>query len=184
MTIFFTSDTHFNHRNILNFCPESRAEANSIKEMNDLIIQRWNEVVTDEDVVYHLGDVAFSNPQLAPTLLKQLKGKKILIKGNHDNPKFIRNISRFFDEVCEYKELRLDDGTNIVLFHYPIVHWNRKDHGAYHLYGHVHGKEIPELKNTRSMDVGIDTRKDFKPYTWEEIHAILSPIEFGFKHRS
>jgi calcineurin-like phosphoesterase family protein len=80
--VFFTSDTHFNHANVIKYCVRPFA---SIEEMNRVMIERWNAVVGPEDTVYHLGDFAMGKPSEWPAFLRQLNGaKKILIRGNHD----------------------------------------------------------------------------------------------------
>lgn len=56
MTVFFVSDTHFNHRRIIDYCVRPFG---SVKEMNQGIIERWNSIVHDDDTVFHLGDVYF-----------------------------------------------------------------------------------------------------------------------------
>jgi len=80
LNIFFTSDTHFGHKNILKYC--NRPFVN-VEEMDEVMIERWNGRIGKNDSVYHLGDFSFSsNPK---TYFERLNGKKILIIGNHDN---------------------------------------------------------------------------------------------------
>ena len=94
--IFFTSDTHFGHANIIKYCARPFA---SVQEMNRELIARWNAVVGPRDTVYHLGDFAFGKASEAPTFLRKLNGaKKILIRGNHDrNARQMLEVG--FDEV-------------------------------------------------------------------------------------
>lgn len=172
--IFFTSDTHFNHGNILKYNPDRGCT--TIEEMNEKIIERWNNVIAPGDTVYHLGDVAFGNPKNAVDLVKRLNGKKHLIKGNHDTSVYLRYIAKYFDSISEYKEIKVES-EYIILCHYPIAKWHRQHHGAYHLYGHVHGTPVPELDGTRSMDVGLDTNKTLCPYSWDYIKERLGKIE-------
>ena len=77
-TTFVTSDTHFGHSKIIDFC---QRPFSSEEEMNKAMVANWNSVVTDKDTVIHIGDVGWRS-----TLYwaKQLNGKKILILGNHD----------------------------------------------------------------------------------------------------
>lgn len=82
MTIFITSDHHFNHANIIKYCARPY---NTVQEMDFDMIERWNSVVQDRDQVYHLGDFMLGNWGTARSYLKQLKGKIYFIKGNHDN---------------------------------------------------------------------------------------------------
>jgi calcineurin-like phosphoesterase family protein len=111
-------------------------------------------------------------------ILRQLSGRKILIKGNHDH--WIDDgTSKYFESIHDYLKIIIDK-KHVVLFHYPIAEWDRAHHGGYHLYGHVHGNLQLE---GRAMDVGIDTRPtgDMKPWSWEEIDEILSKKEI-IKH--
>lgn len=82
MKFFITSDTHFNHANIIKYC---NRPFSSVEEMNEALIKNWNEVVSNDDTVLHLGDVALGNKEMAEAIIKRLNGKKILIMGNHDN---------------------------------------------------------------------------------------------------
>lgn len=82
INLFFISDIHFGHDNIIKYANRPFID---VKEMNEVIINNWNEVVKDDDLVIIAGDLSLGikKPELAQIML-QLKGKKILIKGNHD----------------------------------------------------------------------------------------------------
>lgn len=80
--IFLTSDQHWGHNNIISY--DNRPFEN-IDHMNEELILRWNNVVNYEDIVIHLGDVSFLNPQKTIDIVKKLNGKIILINGNHDH---------------------------------------------------------------------------------------------------
>lgn len=80
--LFLIADTHFSHENIIRY--ENRPFRNA-EEMDAYMIQKWNEVVSEDDLVFHLGDVVIGNAKRAEELLKQLNGRKILILGNHDH---------------------------------------------------------------------------------------------------
>ena len=138
--IYYTSDLHLGHKNILNI------EANkftSMIEREQLIINNWNSKINNEDAVYVLGDMFYGKFQDYEGVLSQLNGRKVLIKGNHDQ--WIENypeLEKFFEEVCDYKVIQ-DNGRKVILFHFPIAEWNHKHYNSYHLYGHVHeGKSI------------------------------------------
>lgn len=138
MNVFFTSDLHFGHFNILRY--DSRPFA-SIAEMDAEIVARWNSVVKNEDVTYILGDVSWRSDSETAELLKQLNGKKILIVGNHDD---IRNIGEKSQK--EFAEIHFgyweifdkELHKKVILSHYPIHFWNGQRKGAIMLYGHVH----------------------------------------------
>jgi calcineurin-like phosphoesterase family protein len=171
--IFFTSDTHFGHENILKFCPNTRP-FKTIEEHDRAIIANWQAQVQPEDVVYHLGDVMFCNEQRGFNILSQLPGQKYLVWGNHD--KVVANsqrIKNLFVGIDNYREIKIE-GHPIVLFHFPIFEWNKMHHGSFHFYGHVHGNStVPG----RAQDVGIDPRGgDMKLWTWEELYAKLKDV--------
>ena len=128
---YYISDWHYNHSNILAF--DNRPYLD-VKQMNRDLIARWNDQVGDQDTVYILGDM-FWKPADAKLILPQLKGDKILIQGNHD---VIRpEAKKFFQEICDYKEI-VDGDKNIILCHYPIIAYKNSFQGWYHFYGHVH----------------------------------------------
>lgn len=80
MTIWFTSDHHFGHANIIKYC---NRPYNSVAHMNALMVSAWNSVVEPEDTVYYLGDFAMQ-PHMVTAILPTLNGTKVLIAGNHD----------------------------------------------------------------------------------------------------
>ena len=174
--LFFTSDTHFFHKNIINYC--NRPFAN-IYEMNEYLIQKWNEVVPKDGIIFHLGDVSLTAiPKVLNDLLYRLNGTKYLVIGNHEKDalgkEYIRehwagiyDIAEIFveDEEITYKE------QHIVMCHYPMITWNASHRGSWQLFGHVHGnlsnKGIIQ-HSPAQIDVGVDTN-DFKPYSYQEV---------------
>ena len=163
MTIYFTSDTHFGHANIINLC--NRPFQSEI-EMNFEMAKRWNENVRDNDEIYHLGDFAFKGIY-GLRILEQLKGRKHLLIGNHDSKEIIESSS--WESVQEYKEIKYNH-RKFVLFHYPIASWNGMFRDAIHLFGHTHGN-YEATKN--SYDVGVDTN-NFTPIPIDDILAYLA----------
>jgi calcineurin-like phosphoesterase family protein len=144
MNTYFTSDLHFGHKNIISF---DDRPFKSIEEMDSDLIKRWNNKVRKKDLVYVLGDMIWRNNDYATNILKQLNGRIILIKGNHD--KWINNTKNkeLLVGIKDYDEIEviLKDGSKkrCVLSHYPIHFYNGHYNGAVMLYGHVH--------NTREM---------------------------------
>jgi calcineurin-like phosphoesterase family protein len=156
MRDFITSDIHFGHKNIMSFCPVTRARfKNDVNFMNEEIIREWNEVVTPRDHTYILGDVAFCNVETAVKFIKRLNGIKTLIKGNHD-AKLVRSreFEDCFIDVQDYYSINVN-GTKVVMFHYPISEWDQMHRGSVHFHGHVHGGPTG-LEGSRAMDVGMD----------------------------
>jgi len=155
--IWFTSDTHFGHKNIIKYC--NRPFSN-VEEMNETFIANWNQVVSEKDTVYHLGDFSMGNPI---QYLKRLKGRIHLVRGNHDKPKDFIGLVESFNCI---KTLKCNN-LYIVLCHYPLRSWDRKCHGSYHAYGHVHGTEP---KFCMSYDVGVDNNS-YTPINLETLIA-------------
>lgn len=193
--IFFTSDMHVSHKNILKFNPNTRPYS-SIEEMNESLINNWNSVVGENDIVWNLGDVFFGPKEGVREFLSQLNGSHHLVLGNHDQ-RFAKMTKDgqlqltelgenclsmgLFRSIQSYAELRLGKDT-ICLSHYAMRVWNKSDHGSYHLYGHFHGSMLGE---GRSMDVGIDSSdlvSDGKPFSWEDIKAHLSVRDYKTHH--
>lgn len=166
---YYIADTHFGHENILRM---SNRPFKTIAEMDKTIIDNWNNRVNDGDDVYILGD--FSYKCKDPLLyLKQLKGHKHLIVGNHDN-KLIKNpeSKKLFVEIVDMKMVN-DNGTQIVCCHYPLVEWNGYYRNVLHFYGHIHNnfenetnQYISQIKN--AYNVGVDII-GFSPKTVLEI---------------
>lgn len=130
---FYISDWHYGHKNIMHF--DNRPFL-TVQEMNETLVNNWNSVVSKEDTVYVLGDMFWCKPKDAIPVLKSLNGRKVLIKGNHDdcgNSEFVKQ----FVKVVDYLEV-IDEDKKVVLCHYPIVCFKNHFYGWYHLYGHVH----------------------------------------------
>lgn len=155
--IWFTSDLHLCHKNILKFEAENR-KFDTVDEMHEEIIRRWNAVVEDDDLVYILGDVSFGKVTKTSELLGQLNGRKRLLRGNHDTLVNHHNFVKHFEWIKDYYEMKLEDGRSIVLMHYPIQEWNGRMNGCLHFYGHVHDDHRGQRQHIPgSFHVGMDT---------------------------
>ena len=109
MSIFFTSDTHFGHKNIIKFCPWSRGFLSSVDEMNERLIKDWNDAVSPNDDVYHLGDFAFMGRSATKEMASALNGNIHFIIGNHDK-QILENADEFmglFASMQHYKEIQV-----------------------------------------------------------------------------
>lgn len=147
--VWYTSDLHFGHKNILKYNPDTRRHANA-DEMDEYIVNTWNSQVALTDIVYNLGDVSFHRDKArTKELLYRLNGQIHLIRGNHD--KGLKTDR--FEAVHDYHERR-SGNIHIVMMHYPLAIWNKGHHGAIMLHGHSHGS----FKGGRGriMDVGWD----------------------------
>lgn len=133
--IFFISDTHFFHDNIIQYC--GRPFANS-ELMNECLMDNWNEVVKPGDKVYHLGDVTMGGDAETHDLLKRLNGKKRLILGNHDNPK-MPSIANNFEKILLWNGF-WSDGKGFTTSHIPLYLESLRD-GKVNVHGHIHNAE-------------------------------------------
>lgn len=156
MTTWVTSDLHFGHKNIMSFCPQSRARfKNDLAYMNEAMVKEWNDLIDPEDTVYILGDVAFMSGSDAAKMVNRLNGNKILVRGNHDRKTLMDvNFRSAFTEVHEYLDITYN-GTKVVMFHYPIAEWDQMHRGSVHLHGHLHGG-ISGMEKFRCRDMGMD----------------------------
>lgn len=179
--VFFTSDTHFNHFNIIGSCGRPFNDEN---EMNEVLINNWNSVVDEESTVFHLGDFAWGNFKKWKEVCDKLNGHIILIRGNHDwknGPQNEEQENELFDFVTQQMYMRIE-GRQVLLNHNPFlcyggVYRDAKD-VVYQLYGHVHsgqfskkGMDIPRIVYAfpTQYDVGVDNN-NFTPISWKEVN--------------
>lgn len=134
---WYIADTHFGHERVIDF--DHRPFAN-VEEMDQKLIEGWNRRVDREDHVYILGDFAYRNTHPEEWYLKQLKGRKHLILGNHDAKLQSNEEAMAYFESSD-KMLHVTDGGNqICLCHYPIAEWYGYHKGHYLIYGHIHNR--------------------------------------------
>lgn len=130
---WFISDTHFGHANILEFEKEARPFS-SLEEMHEVMIERWNSVVKQKDIVYHLGDFAFGRSNIA--IANRLNGVKRLVMGNHDTfpiSEYLAYFDRVFG-VIHWKQC--------VLSHIPVHPDNLASRWMLNIHGHLHSKKV------------------------------------------
>jgi calcineurin-like phosphoesterase family protein len=180
---FISSDHHFNHANILKYSAEQR-QCNNLDEMHEALIERHNSVVGKNDVSYFLGDFSFSKkPDVVLSHFARLNGKIRFIVGNHDHwvAKVDFNEIKNLEWIKQYYEVKpYNDLPHLVLFHFPIQSWHRKNYGAIHCFGHCHGNlKTPEQ---RRMDVGIDCNNMY-PFNLRETMEKLNqnPVSEKFE---
>lgn len=173
--IFFISDTHFGHKNIIKHCSRPYE---TVEAMDEGFIEKWNRKVGKLDTVYIIGDFVW-NKSKVPYYAERLKGKKILIAGNHDETwtrkKGHPNFS-CFEEVADYKFERANNHS-LTLCHYPMVEWrnSRKEDApyiGYMIHGHIHNNYSDEyrymLRHHNALNAGADVN-NFEPVTFEEM---------------
>lgn len=197
--VWFTSDTHFGHTNIIHY--SNRPFADEVAH-DEALIENWNAVVQDGDDVFHLGDVVFANRTRADEVLRALKGNKHHIRGNHDRS--VRGLAHRFQWVKDLHTIKVGE-QRVVLCHYSMEVWNASHHGAWHLYGHSHNS-LPERIAFRSFDVGVDAvaarlngvpqgvaapeglpATDYRPLHFDEVSVVMAgkhwePIDYHTEH--
>lgn len=169
--IYFTSDLHLGHRNVIHLCNRPFA---SIDEMDAALIENWNHKVHRNDTVYILGDLMFRNEKPPEEYLRQLKGKKHLIIGNHDRS-WIKNcdLDSYFESVTNLTFIS-DGKRQMTLCHYPMMSWPHSQR-CYMVFGHIHGNTDADYwpliaKSALMLNAGVDINR-FTPVTFEEMEA-------------
>lgn len=166
---YYISDMHMGHKNVLKF---DDRPFQSVEEMNETLIVNWNKKVTDEDDIWVLGDFCYRSEKDPSFYLKQLKGKKHLIIGNHDKVTVNTDSAlNYLDSVERLKHIK-DREYNVILCHFPLADWNAKHRGSYHVYGHIHNNkdEVYEFmkQQERALNAGCMIN-NYEPVTLEEL---------------
>ena len=178
---FFTSDTHFNHANIIRLC---NRPFRNVEEMNETIVANWNETVGENDTVFHLGDFCLGGAAEWTKFLDRLNGKIYLILGNHDLKNIRQGFLGRFEHVA--MQMRIEIGKRkIYLCHYPFLCFEGGYKDVWQLFGHVHTRKsntgidagrLQYLYPTQ-YDVGVDNN-GFRPVAYEQVRSrILKQIE-------
>ena len=135
MKNFYISDLHLGHANVIKF---DRRPFKNLEEMHKTLFTNWNNVVSNDDTVYILGDFCQLNEQYWIDYLKNLNGKKVLVSGNHDIKCPSKELRKYFLDVTPYKEIT-DNSKRVIMSHYPIpMYRGAYNPNIYMLYGHVH----------------------------------------------
>lgn len=184
--LFLTSDSHFNHANIIKFC---NRPFDSVEEMNETLISNWNNTVPKDGIVFHLGDFAFGGSEVWHKILSRLNGQIYLILGNHDLKNFRQGYADSFASVQE--QLTIDIGKKkVILTHFPLLCYHgtwRTEMNVWNLMGHVHtlksnnsGKDFERLQYLfpTQYDVGVD----FNNYTPISFQEVKEKIDFQVKN--
>ena len=164
--IYYTSDLHLGHENVIEMC---RRPFSSITEMDEAIIENYNKRVHANDTVYFLGDLMFRNSCAPEEYLRRLKGKKILVLGNHDKTWIGKvTLSDYFEDVQRLLVINTGQG-KATLCHFPML-----DHeGRYLIHGHIHNNTDMGYwryiaRSERMLNAGVDVN-GFAPVTIEEL---------------
>lgn len=194
MTTYFTSDTHFGHKRIIDLCNRPFKD---VTEMNEIIVHHWNALVRPDDTVYHLGDVALGPIEDSLKYIGRLNGYKILIVGNHDRmfppmskmreDKIASWTERYktagFDEVHE-NHIFVKRGYSFMISHFPYsgdshgeeryTEYRLPDSGMPLIHGHTHENKRFSLsrKGTPQIHVGQDAW-EFAPVSLQAVIDVL-----------
>lgn len=173
--IWVTSDTHFNHANIIKYC---NRPFSSVQEMNEALINNWNNVVSEGDTVYHLGDFALGDKSLIPNFLSRLNGYIYLIMGNHDNWDIMNNLWRHprFISLTWEQVIKVGKKT-IIMNHFPFgsLPDPLSNNPIIQLHGHVHSTpDNPWLHFDNQYDVGVDNNN----FTPVNLYDLLNTINY------
>lgn len=168
--IYFTSDLHLGHANIIRHCNRPFV---SVEEMDETILQRWNEKVKPSDTVYILGDLIFRSKIAPEDYLSRMPGKKHFIVGNHDKAWMKKvDLTRWFESVDMMRYIS-DGQRKMTLCHYPMMSWPFSNHEGWMVYGHIHENTDMEYwplidHYDRMLNAGVDIN-GFAPVTFEEM---------------
>lgn len=181
--IFFTSDTHFGHSRIIDFC---NRPFNDVEEMNQKLIKNWNAKIPKDGIVFHLGDFFFGGSAVFYEIISQLNGRIYLCTGNHDRHNFRPAYNDFFEDIS-YKYYIKVEGQKILMLHEPLLCYSHC-YGDYNkldwqLFGHVHsgplstGADDARLKYLLKgqYDVGVDNN-NFTPISFYELKEKLCVV--------
>jgi calcineurin-like phosphoesterase family protein len=185
--LWFTSDTHYNHANICSSTtkwtdPVTIREFKTLEHMNSHLVGNINEVVGQDDVLFHLGDWSFGGFESIEQFRNQIVCQNVhIVTGNHDH--HIQNnrgdCQNLFSSVNKYVELNVKwpvgpemHEANFVLMHFPIASWNNMARGAIHLHGHVHFNPNVRLQEGKMMDVGCEGNNLY-PIDMSEVLSIM-----------
>ena len=167
--IYFTADSHFGHANIIKYC---NRPFESVQQMDETMLENWNDRIKANDEVYIVGDLMFfcKDPQY---YLNRLNGRKHLIIGNHDTYWFKKiDPTPYFQSISPL--MRISDGSHrIILCHYPLMSWEGIHDHTYLIYGHIHnstnGIYWPLLKTyEHALNAGVDINA-YQPVTFKEL---------------
>lgn len=200
--LWFSSDTHYSHANILHHC---NRQFLNIYEHDEVLINNHNSVVNKNDDYFFLGDFAYRcSPERVSEIINKLNGHIYIILGNHDKP-LLQAVKRGLltnvlnsgkltifglstileDNTISISKMINVEGQLIFLSHYGIRSWPSSFRGSFHLFGHSHSRLQPFYK---SMDVGVDvetdTHRKFFPWSYEEIKIQMDKVTEPFGESS
>ena len=191
MKVWFTADLHLGHANIIKYCQRPHLDAQekrlakeeprgrwrvsdeTVRRHDEQLLDAINSRVDKNDLLWVLGDFCMGGRPEAAHYRGLIRCRDVrLVWGNHDK----RAVGAVFQEAIEQGMVRVE-GQEIWLCHYPCRSWNKRFHGAWHFYGHVHGKlEREDAANPSwlTKDVGVDACA-YRPWSFEELREYMRP---------
>lgn len=187
--VYFCSDSHYSHSQILKYQPNRKFS--SLEEHDKALVDNINNTVGENDILFCLGDWSFGSYKTGENVSNIEKFRNLIkckhvhiLFGNHDL-ELIKDKTHLFSSSAHYREIIVieqnkEQGVKpikqkIVLSHYSHRVWNNMRNGAWMLFGHSHGS-LTEVSG-KTMDVGFDTNKEFRPYSYQEIKDIMEDKE-------
>ena len=190
-TVWFTADPHFGHANIVKYCQRPflneaerqksaedprgnwKVSRESIDRHDETLLQNINSRVQPNDQLWILGDFCLGKFDEAKRFVDRIACKNLkFIWGNHDHP----SIEPLFQRT-EHQAMIKIQGQNIFLNHYPMRTWDKRFHGSWSLYGHVHDRltKIDQQESSLlTKDVGVDAC-DYYPISFDQLQTYMRP---------
>ena len=173
--IFYISDTHFRDQAIFDKC---KRPFNSLLEMEETIIEKWNRKVSKNDIVYVLGDISKDDDPSSIELFKKLNGMKHLIVGNHDQLILEQIKKSNVFKTIKFIDLIIDNDRKVCVCHYPLMDWMEFNRQGILVYGHIHNKTAKNgnayklmkefYRDLPAYNCGVDVC-EFEPKTLDEL---------------
>ena len=192
--IYFTSDLHLEHENIIKYCNRPFRDK---YHMNEVIIDNWNSIITEDDTVIIGGDFCLGGTSEWCYYLDRLNGSKILVIGNHDKGYPISKFSAIYDILNMWiQDPEIKGGQRITVCHYAMLSYPHSHQGAWQLFGHWHSnnlivpkaniegreevkefiieehKQMTKISN-RQYDIGVDGN-NFYPISYQQVKQIIT----------
>jgi calcineurin-like phosphoesterase family protein len=170
MSIWFISDCHFNHENIIKYCDRPYK---TVDEMNSQLIKNWNYWIKNDDLVYNLGDFCLGNKATIASFVSKLNGRKFLILGNHDRYKPRDYMDMGFEWVSRFPII-YDEF--VILSHEPVF-LNGNSQPYFNLHGHTHNSEpLFDQLTPWHMNISIENT-EYLPINYNKIKSIIQTGE-------
>jgi calcineurin-like phosphoesterase family protein len=183
VNIWFISDTHFNHANILKFTTYDghpcRPGFENVEHMNEVMIERWNKKVAQRDKIYHLGDIAFGRPDDYQKIMARLNGEKRLVMGNHDHFD-MHNYTKYYRiEPCwrQFKDMAIPFICSHAPLHPDEIRADKKGRKVYNVHGHTHNNIIKQHGSQVPDDRYVNICVEHTDYTPIHIDELLKRMK-------